>query len=494
MYPLLKFLLLLGAMLGVAVSAVFDDILMGVILFVGFACTGLLWRRSEIPIFAFSIFYQWLFIGMGYFYLKATGVYPGMRFLGNLEAAIWYSLAGLLCMTIGIRIALRGFRLSLGSASNDYDIKQLFWIVLVLFSVNWFVELSGVQLRLAAFNVAQILYNVLILRYLFLYLLLLTILQQGRQYSLGFLAFVYVLLPELTSSMTKFKELFFLLVIVLLSQWRPFATEHSEKVKNRQILAVVLLISVFLVMVGLLWTGGMKHSWRTALLSGQVAGSPIQKIEAYGQQAADSIGQFDPGQAAETLAARLSSGVAYFSHVLRVVPDAVPHENGKLTWRAIRHVAMPRFLFPEKPDLGGDSWLVRKYANLNVSGRESRTSIGLGYMAEFYIDYGFPGMLVPLLLYGMLVGVMYRILSRVSPSPHVFAAVAAGLFLQHFLSYEGNFPKLLGGVLQSFLVFFVILALLGEMTHNLLLKTHGLRKKTSDSTVATATTTAVRTE
>ena len=299
-YPLLKLLSLTGAVVGVVVATVFSDMLMGATLFIGFACVGLLWRRSEIPIFAFAILYQWLFVSVGYFYLRITGGYPGMRYLGDLEVAIWYSLAGLLCMTIGIRMVLRGFRPRLEPTNNEYDIWKLFWIVLILFSVNWFAELSGVQLRLAAFNVAQILSNVLILRYLFLYLLLLTIVQQGRDYTLGLLAFAYVLLPELTSSMTKFKELFFLFVIVLLSQWRPFTREYSEQVRNRSILAAVLSVTVFLIVVGLVWSGGMKQNWRTALLSGQVAGSPIEKIGAYGQYAVDSIEQFNPERGATT--------------------------------------------------------------------------------------------------------------------------------------------------------------------------------------------------
>jgi hypothetical protein len=431
----------------------------------------------EIPIFAFCILYQWLFVGVGYFYLKITGDYPGIHFLGDLETAIWYSLAGLLAITFGIRIALRGYCPDGESSDNAYVIEKLFWTVLLLFSVNWFMELSAVQLRLAAFNVAQILHNILILRYLFLYLLLLTIVQHGRQYSLGLLAFAYVLLPELTSSMTRFKVLFFLFVIVILSQWRPYATEYSERIKNRNILVIAVSVTVFLVLVGLVWSGGMKHSWRTALLTGQVAGSPIDKIEAYGQHAVDSIENFDSGRSVKTLASRMSSGVAYFSHVIRVVPDVVPHEDGGLTWKAIRHVTMPRFIFPEKPDLGGDSWLVRKYAHLTVSGDESGTSIGLGYMAEFYIDYGFPAMLVPLFLYGMLLAVLYRVLSRVSPSPQMFAAVAAGLFLQHFLSYEGNFTKLLGGVLQDFLVISVILVLLGGKIHGFLIQRSGEQQR-----------------
>jgi hypothetical protein len=467
-YPFQKFLLSVGAVIGVAAAVIFGDLLAGAILFVGFACAGLLWRHSEIPIFPFCVLYQWLFVGVGYFYLKITGVYPGFRYLGNLEAAIWYSLAGLLCITFGIRFALRDFQSDLKFTIGEYDIGRLFWVVLILFSINWMTEITAVQLRLVAFNIAQILQHVLVLKYLSLYLLLLAIVQQRRQYSLGILAFAYVLLPELISSMTKFKELFFLLTVVILSQWQPFSNNRFQRIRNRHILTFALAVVGFLVVVGLVWSGGMKQSWRTALLTGQVSGSPIAKIEAYGQHAVDSIQQFDPDHAGNTFASRLSSGVAYFSHVLRVVPDTVPHEDGELTWKAVEHVLMPRFFFPEKPDLGGDSWIVRKYAHLNVSGEESGTSIGMGYMAEFYIDFGFPAMLVPLFLYGLLVGALYRTLNRVSPSPQILAAVAAGLFLQHFLSYEGNFTKLLGGILQNFLILTVILAFLGDTVHRFL--------------------------
>jgi hypothetical protein len=213
-------------------------------------------------------------------------------------------------------------------------------------------------------------------------------------------------------------------------------------------------------------------------LTGEVSGTPIEKIEAYGQHAAESIENFDAERGATALASRLSSGVAYFSHVLRFVPAVAEHEEGDLSWRAIQHILMPRFLFPEKPNLGGDSWLVRKYAGLNVSGDESSTSIGLGYMSEFYIDFGFPGMLVPLLLYGMLLGGMYRFLYAFSPSNALFSAMVTGLFLLHFLSYEGNFTKLLGGVVQNFIILSAFLILFGQRVHTLLLP--GSEAKTTD--------------
>ena len=473
-----------GGGVALATALYFGDLLSGSCVLVAFVCAGLLWTRAEIPVLLFCVLYQWLFIVTGYFFMLITGSYPGLADLGEIRTAVWYSLAGLLSVTIGIRLVLGGQSAVRRDDDAPYDVSKLFWCVLILFSINWYFEVGAAQLRLAAFNLAQELQHVLIFRYLFLYLLLLTVARRRSGYGLAILAFIYVFLPELTSSMTKFKELFFLVFLVLLSQWQLGARDPRERAHNLGILVTLVAISVFLLTIGLLWSGGLKHSWRYALLSGEVSGSPIEKIEAYGEHAVDSIRSFEVERGANTLGSRMASGVAYFSHVIRVVPDYVPHEDGAFTWRAIRHVLMPRFLFPEKADLGGDSWIVRKYARLNVAGGESKTSIGLGYMGEFYIDFGFPGMLVPLLLYGALIGLLYRGLRRIAPSSAFFAASCAGLFLQHFLSYEGNFTKLLGGVLQNFLIVATLLMVLGPWIHRMLCEPdpeHGASRVSRDA-------------
>ena len=467
--PLLRPFSIWGLVLGIAATAVSGDPLIGFIFFVLFLSAGLLWFRAGVPIFVFCILYQSVFVVTGYLYWKLFDSYPGMRYLGDLELATWYSMFGFLALSLGIWAAAHGCVSRKNYGNNDYDITRLFWIVLALFSVNWIVEISGVGLRLVAFNVAQILHHTLMIRYMILYLLLLTVIRRREHFGLGLIAFGYVLLPELISSMTKFKDLFFLFVIVLLSQWRPGARKQSEISRNRWILTIVFSLSIFLVVVGVVWSGAMKHSWRTALTSGAVSGSPMQKIGAYGEHAARSIETFEFGQGVTELASRLSSGLAYFSHVLRVVPDHIDHEGGALSGSAVQHILTPRFLFPEKPDLGGDSWLVRKYARLNVSGDESGTSVGMGYMAEFYIDFGFPGMLVPLILYGLLLGGMYRALKSLSPSNSLFSALVSGMFLLHFLSYEGNFAKLLGGVVQNFVILSILLIFFGQKVHLFLL-------------------------
>jgi len=480
--PLLRRFVIWGAACGLVAALISGDILTGAAISVPFICAGLLWFRSTVPVFVFCVLYQWIFVVTGYLFLNVTGFYPGIAILGDIQLAVWYSLMGLLSVSLGIWFAVRNMPARSEREETDYEFGKVFWLVIGLFSVNWVFELSGSKLRLMAFDIAQILHHVLMVRYLSLYLLVLIIVRTREHFGLGILAFGFVLLPELTSSMTKFKDLFFLVLIVLLSQWRLSATSRGDRRINRSIASVVVSLTVLLLAVGLVWSAGLKHSWRTALLTGEVSGTPMQKMEAYGQHAAESIEQFDVERGATALASRLSSGVAYFSHAIRFVPAVTDHERGELSWRAVQHVIKPRFLFPEKPNLGGDSWLVRKYTGLNVSGDESSTSIGLGYMSEFYIDFGFPGMLVPILLYGMLLGGMYRFLYAFSPSNALFSAMVTGLFLLHFLSYEGNFVKLLGGVLQNFLILSVLLILFGQRVHTLLLRdvemktTHPSRK------------------
>ena len=479
--PLLRPFSLWGLGLGVAATAASGEPLIGLVIVTLFLCAGLLWFRTGVPIFAFCILYQTIFVITGYFYWTLFGSYPGMRYIGNLELATFYSMLGFLAVSLGIWSVVHGYVQEANEGDDEYDVMRLFWVVLALFSFNWLIEISGAGLRLVAFNVAQILHHTLMVRYMFLYLLFLTVIRRREHIGLGLIAFGYVLLPELISSMTKFKELFFLLVIVLLSQWRPGSRSQVIKKKNRWILTIVISLSIFLLLVGVIWSGAMKHSWRTALTSGAVSGTPIQKIGAYGEHAVKSIEDLEISRGVTELASRLSSGLAYFSHVLRVVPDYVDHEGGVLTRNAIEHILTPRFLFPEKANLGGDSWLVRKYARLNVSGDESGTSVGMGYMAEFYVDFGFPGMLVPLVLYGVILGLMYRALYKLSPSTSLFSALVSGLFLLHFLSYEGNFTKLFGGVVQNFSILSFLLLLFGQKVHIFLLGTRKSRNRSPET-------------
>lgn len=471
-FPLQKTLFLFGVVAGMVTALQFGSLVIGVGTAVLMTVVGLLWPRDEMPTLSFCFLHQGIFIIVVVYYRQITDAYPGGGLLGDVDGAVYLSAIGLLSTALGVRAAMPSSRRLMNEASDvekrkhGYDMQRIFWVVIALFSVSWTVELLP---RSIMFNAAQAIQAALAMRYAFLLLLLLVCFRERKGYNYAVIAFGFVLLPELIGSMSRFKFLFFMALLALLSQWKPWSRSERDKAKNSRVLALSVAMAVLILALGLVWTGGMKGAWRGALRSGQVSGTPIEKIESFGEYLSGSVRRFSLADAGRELSSRVSSGIAYFSYVLETVPERVPHEGGALTMRAVRHVTMPRILFPEKPDLGGDSWLVRKYTGLWVAGDETGTSVGLGYMPELYIDFGVPGMFVALFCLGMLLGLMYRGLKKAAPSRDMFVTVGAALFLPGFTDLDSHLTKLVGGMLQTFIIFVVLLVTLGPWLHRFLL-------------------------
>ncbi len=472
-YPLQQRLMGWGLTVGSVGLAVFwSSPMVGAALGTLFCIVGMAWRAGEPPILAFCLVYQWCFIATGYLYQQVTGTYPGLERVAHIEMAVGLSLLGLLTLVAGIRLGISALHRQgttdlqyVSTAQPVYSVPRLFLWVIGLYSLNWFVRLSPMTLY---FDAAQVIYNLLALRTIFFALLFLIVLQAqvGYHYAVG--TFIYVLLPQLASVMSHFKESFFVLSIALLGQGRPWL-QSTTNPRHARLLCTMAACSTALLAMAIFWEGGIKPIWRPAMMSGQVSGSPLQKINAFMAVVQAASQRLDVRQATEDLATRVASGAGYFSHVLERVPTLIPHEQGRLTLRAITHVVQPRFIFPHKTNLGGDSWLVRKYAGIRVADEKQGTSVGLSYMAQFYIDFGMPGMFVPLLLYGFLVGIIYQSIRLAAPSPLFFQSTTMVLFLQHFMSYEGEIAKLLGGLTQTWLFFLLFLYVCAPWLHRHLL-------------------------
>ena len=101
------------------------------------------------------------------------------------------------------------------------------------------------------------------------------------------------------------------------------------------------------------------------------------------------------------------SYVQYFALTMVNVPTSMPYEHGALWAGAIRHIVTPRIFFPNKAVLD-DSERASLYTGMAVAGAEQGTSIGIGYMAESYVDFGPIGMFLPILFLGIFYGLMYR--------------------------------------------------------------------------------------
>ncbi len=91
--------------------------------------------------------------------------------------------------------------------------------------------------------------------------------------------------------------------------------------------------------------------------------------------------------------------------VLAMTPRVVPFWNGE-TYESIPYMFIPRTLWPEKPSRAFWNKFGRLYGVL--SSDDYQTSVGVGYFAEAYINFGFTGMYLCAVFMGLLVAAVER--------------------------------------------------------------------------------------
>jgi hypothetical protein len=147
----------------------------------------------------------------------------------------------------------------------------------------------------------------------------------------------------------------------------------------------------------------------------------------------------------------------FFSATIRMIPTYRPFMKGYNLWRAIRHVTMPRILFPNKPPLD-DSKHTIELTGIYVATAQQGTSISVGYMSELYADFGPFGMNFPLFLIGLFWGLIYRfILLTIKPNIWAFAIAVPMFFIMYL--YERDLVKLVGDT-----IWFLITVLILKIT------------------------------
>jgi hypothetical protein len=414
------------------------------------AGTFLLWRPGEPQILLFLFCLQWLQPTVTVFYANLRGL-PLLEFMYDfpgIEFATTLVLLGLFFLALGIRLGA-GRQQSLQIVRFHDAIRRIppiRWLRLHLFM---FV-VSTVALLLAA-SVPELSQPLLALANFkwatFLIFTIATFARSDGPRAIWFAIFCIEFTMSLGGYFSSFKYVFLFVLIAM--------TAIGLRLKAKQI-AGGAITAVVMLTAGLYWTA-IKDEYRQFLNGGtnqQVVvvgqGEALTKIvELAGDVTSDQL-----IRAADDLARRFAD-MEMFAAVVTYVPKFVDHEWGKLWWDAISRPFMPRILFPAKAIID-ESEITTLYTGISVAGMEQGTQIGLGYIANSYIDFGEAVMMLPILLFGVFIGRSHRWLIN---NRFGFGVMGAGLSSATFLqiSVGVSLAKLIGGIIVCLLVAYLIL-------------------------------------
>lgn len=417
------------------------------------------WRNKEYPVFTFAFLFQWMQVSLGVVWRDIFRVDLAATASPRTDLACYLGIAGLLVLAVGVR---SGFSIadiflnikSLDSAEETrYSIKKVFVLYLILSLLvpvvsvgSWkFMQFRSMMLVISVFQHFMV--------FLLFYLAIV--------YNQPFYV-VFTLLFEIAQGMvgyfSGYKTSLFIFAMVALG--------NLKKLNVR--MKYVLLATVALLFVLSLAWQAIKPELRTAFNDGTLSLSgPIDKklqfvarliekafrgnTEPYYVQSSDENKVY-------ALVNRVSN-IYYFACVLERIPSEYPYEDGKLLWNSLQHIIKPRLFFPDKAGLPSDSWMIRTYAGVDVAGTEENTNIALGYLAEDYIDFGIPYMFIPVLILGILAGVMYRYIFKIAQNQLIANAVSASIFFFNFYLFEKANIKIFGNLLSDYIFSIAVLLL-----------------------------------
>jgi hypothetical protein len=405
-------------------------------------------RRGEPPALTFACIMQWIQASAAILYTNWYGISLSAAYGGpELEYATWLSLAGVIALAVGIRIAMVGVSDSveteLRNAAISLDPTRIFFGYAVGFIVSAFLVASASKIP----AVTQFLYAIATIKFLFVFLLAASVIEQRQQYSLLFVAFGAEIAIGLIGFFSGFKSVFFVVGIAALIS--PVAFRGKR-------LALIIIVVLGTAFLGTLWTA-IKGDYRDFLNQGFASQEVIAPLGERFGKLQDLVADFrtsDMPDAFEALVLRMSY-VQYFAHTMSHVPSSVPYENGALWFGALKHVVTPRLLFPNKPIID-DSERASLYTGLQVAGVEQGTSIGIGYFAESYVDFGPVGMLVPICLLGVSYGFLYRFFVIRVRHKLLGSAIVTAILVLGGSAVETSNAKIVGSNVTLLLIFSIL--------------------------------------
>ena len=362
-----------------------------------------LWRPNEAPTLFFICGYQWLQAACPILQAELDGVTVSAKFGGvSFEQATLLSVIGVTAFSLGAALATTFWAPKRGLADWE-NIRRLalapaFGIWLVCFAANSLfpgVFLGG-SLRQ---GVQHLVYLGTIATELLIFQ---TAILHGRGRGMAVLILLAELMVGLTGYFSGFRQVFYLIILAI---WSVMGVKRSAVVWMAITLVPLLTLSVF-------WAT-IKGDYRAYVNEGtnlQEVNVSLRDRQAFLRRALEDTDRHRLMDGLDGTLQRIGY-IEIFGLCYENVPRNVPHANGRLWKEALLHVLMPRVLFPDKPELA-DSERTNEFSGSTFAGADAGTSIGIGYVGESYIDFGVPGMFVPIFIIGFLLGGAYYEIGR----------------------------------------------------------------------------------
>ena len=359
---------------------------------------------------------------------------------GDLDKALWLSIAGLLLTMLGyygpwrraISRALPSFALAWeDSRALEAVAFAVGLFSLVIFWISLRPELPSALRQ--AINLAANLY--------FLAVISLFILQQQRRLTpASSLCLWGVLIPTyMILGMSQGKLAFG--VIVPLTLFITYAT-------IRRRMPWVLMMVGFLIFCVLQPAKGALRQMVWAKHTTDTQQSEADRVESLGISVELGIELFQQLglQEVMSLATERLAQIAIFVPVVQLTPNTVPYWHGD-SYEPLLYKAIPRAIYPEKSDEYFGNEFGHRYNFIQRNDWD--TSINLPQLVEFYANFGPLGVLIG----SLLVGVFYRSIHDIFIHRQMgLGALVGVLFMMTpFFDFESNLSLVIGGVIGSLL-------------------------------------------
>ncbi len=317
----------------------------------------------------------------------------------DVYRAFWYAMASLVVLALAFRICLGNV-----PAPSDDDFSEhrrwppmsLFYLYLATAALSFIL----VPLASLSTGIAQPVQALGALKYVIMFMLFATVLSTGNGVKLLLAVVLIEIVTGFSGLFSGFKTVFIVLLLAALSL--RIALRGSNILGGIATIAVLFGLGVF-------WTA-VKSEYRdvaTGYSGSQDISSSVTERASVLIGRAIHPGEIEWGLATDALLRRIAY-IDFFGATIGVA-ETSPEPELFARWRdALEHVAKPRMFFPNKAALD-DTEIFLRYVRREV-GEEGRagTSISIGYLAENFVDFGFPGMLVPIAVMGLVLGLTLR--------------------------------------------------------------------------------------